>query len=467
MKNRYFSLRRHLVIGIVSATVLILGGVAFATYWALEHETDEIFKARLATSARVLEALITDQIEHRPSNDPISISLPASIETNSSSHGDSLGHEYERKIAFQVWNDTGLLLAKSESAPSVPLSPFIEGSSNQKLDDEYWEVFALKSGGIWVLAAEHNEVLDEKTHKLALAVLTPFLLGTLLLLIVVNALVHFNLTPLKNLAVKISSREPEALTPIYFESTPIELKPVLDELNGLMGRVNKAFKREQWFIDAAAHELRTPIAALQIHVQNALSAGTELERHESLMAALEGIRRTTRLAEQLLAFSRVASATDDQQKGYLMLDVVCREIARSFEKVFESKLQSVEINVQGECVIKADLGKVERLIQNLLDNASKYGASPGVIRINITTAPDKVELKVSNLGPVIPDDEKSKIFEPYYRVLGQKSSGTGLGLAIVQQIAQQCNANLKVEDMENVEGTSFIVQFPIAGLNVL
>ena len=111
MKNRYFSLRRHLVIGIVSATVLILGGVAFATYWALEHETDEIFKARLATSARVLEALITDQIEHRPSNDPISISLPASIETNSSSHGDSSGHEYERKIAFQVWNDTGLLLA--------------------------------------------------------------------------------------------------------------------------------------------------------------------------------------------------------------------------------------------------------------------------------------------------------------------------------------------------------------------
>jgi two-component system sensor histidine kinase QseC len=286
-------------------------------------------------------------------------------------------------------------------------------------------------------------------------------------LIVVNALVHFNLTPLKKLAVKISSREPEALTPIHFESTPIELKPVLDELNALMGRVNKAFKREQWFIDAAAHELRTPIAALQIHVQNALSAGTELERHESLMAALEGIRRTTRLAEQLLAFSRVASATDDQQKGYLMLDVVCREIARSFEKVFESKLQSVEINVQGECVIKADLGKVERLIQNLLDNASKYGASPGVIRINITTAPDKVELKVSNLGPVIPDDEKSKIFEPYYRVLGQKSSGTGLGLAIVQQIAQQCNANLKVEDMENVEGTSFIVQFPIAGLNVL
>lgn len=463
MNNRYFSLRQHLVIGIVSATVLILGGVAFATYWALEHETDEIFKARLATSARVLEALITDQIEHRPSNDLISISLPSSIETNSSIKGDSLGHEYERKIAFQVWNDTGLLLAKSDSAPAVPLSPFVEGSSNQKLDDEYWEVFALKSGGIWVLAAEHNEVLDEKTHKLALAVLTPFLLGTLFLLIVVNALVHFNLTPLKNLAEKISSREPEALTPIYFESTPIELKPVLDELNGLMGRVNKAFKREQWFIDAAAHELRTPIAALQIHVQNALSAGTESERKESLEAALEGLRRTTRLAEQLLAFSRVASATDDQQKGYLMLDVVCREIARSFEKVFESKSQSVKIDVQGECVIKADLGKVERLIQNLLDNASKYGASPGVIHVHITTDPDKVELRVSNQGATIPDAEKSKIFEPYYRVLGQKSAGTGLGLAIVQQIAQQCNANVKVEDMENGEGTTFVVQFPAAG----
>ncbi len=462
MKSRYFSLRRHLVIGIVSATVLILGGVAFATYWALEHETDEIFKARLATSARVLEALITDQIEHRPPNDPISISLPASIETNSSATGDSLGHEYERKIAFQVWNDTGLLLAKSDSAPAMPLSPFVEGSSNQKLDDEYWEVFALKSGGIWVLAAEHNEILDEKTHKLALAVLTPFLLGTLFLLIVVNALVHFNLRPLQNLAIKISSREPESLTPIHFDSTPIELKPVLDELNELMVRVNKAFKREQWFIDAAAHELRTPIAALQIHVQNALTANTESERQESLIAAMEGLRRTTRLAEQLLAFSRVAGATDDQNKNYLMLDVVCREIARSFEKVFESKQQSVNIAVQGECVIKADLGKIERLIQNLLDNASKYGASPGVIQIDITTAPDKVELRVSNLGATIPDEEKAKIFEPYYRVLGQKSSGTGLGLAIVLQIAQQNNATVQVADFKNGEGTTFIVQFPLA-----
>ena len=462
MKSRYFSLRRHLVIGIVSATVLILGGVAYATYWALEHETDEIFKARLATSARVLEALITDQIAHRPPNDPISISLPASIETNSSTKGDSSGHEYERKIAFQVWNDTGLLLAKSESAPAVPLSPFVEGSSNQKLDDEYWEVFALKSGGIWVLAAEHNEILDEKTHKLALAVLTPFLLGTLVLLIVVNALVHFNLTPLKKLAEKISSREPEALTPIYFDSTPIELKPVLDELNDLMVRVNKAFKREQWFIDAAAHELRTPIAALQIHVQNALTADNEIERHESLVAALEGLRRTTRLAEQLLAFSRVASATDDQEKSFLMLDVICREIVRSYEKVFESKSQTVMIDVQGECVIKADLGKVERLLQNLLDNASKYGASPGVIHVRITTDPDRVELRVSNQGPMIPDEEKTKIFEPYYRVLGQKSSGTGLGLAIVQQIAQQNDATVTVEDMENGAGTTFVVQFPVA-----
>ena len=462
MKSRYFSLRRHLVIGIVSATVLILGGVAYATYWALEHETDEIFKARLATSARVLEALITDQIAHRSPNDPISISLPASIETNSSTKGDSSGHEYERKIAFQVWNDTGLLLAKSESAPAVPLSPFIEGSSNQKLDDEYWEVFALKSGGIWVLAAEHNEILDEKTHKLALAVLTPFLLGTLVLLIVVNALVHFNLTPLKKLAEKISSREPEALTPIYFDSTPIELKPVLDELNDLMVRVNKAFKREQWFIDAAAHELRTPIAALQIHVQNALTADNEIERHESLVAALEGLRRTTRLAEQLLAFSRVASATDDQEKSFLMLDVICREIVRSYEKVFESKSQTVMIDVQGECVIKADLGKVERLLQNLLDNASKYGASPGVIHVRITTDPDRVELRVSNQGPMIPDVEKAKIFEPYYRVLGQKSSGTGLGLAIVQQIAQQNDATVTVEDMENGAGTTFVVRFPVA-----
>lgn len=461
MNTKYYSLRRHLVLGIVGATVLILGSVSYATYWVLEHETDEIFKARLATSARVLEALISEQIENRPIGQPISIALPANIETNSSVNGDSKGQEYERKIAFQVWSEAGLLLAKSESAPEKPLTQFREGSSNEMVDDEYWEVFALKSGGIWVLAAEHNEILDEKTHKLALAILTPFFFGTLLLLLVVNWLLLSNLRPLKALAEKISSREPESLLPIHFEVAPLELKPIIYELNGLLARVDKAFKREQWFIDAAAHELRTPIAALQLHVQNALVATTEEDRELSLNKALEGLRRTTRLAEQLLAYSRVAGATDSETRGFLALDVVCQDVLRSYKPVLDNRNQSVDFTVNGECVIQAELGKIERLIQNLLDNASKYGDSPGGLEVTLSAYPDAVELVVGNTGSQISDSQKSAIFEPYFRILGSKASGTGLGLAIAKQIVQQIGGTIFVRDMEKKLGTEFIVRIPL------
>ena len=460
MKTRYFSLRKHLVLGIIGSTILILGTVGYATYWVLEHETDEIFKARLATSARVLEALITDQIDHRPMGQPISIALPANIETNSSVNSDLKGHEYERKIAFQVWNETGLLLAKSESAPDKPLAKFKEGSSNEKVDDEYWEVFALKSGGIWVLAAEHNEVLDEKTHKLALAISTPFVFGTVLLLLVVNWLLLSNLRPLGALAGKISSREPECLLPIHFEVAPLELKPIVDELNALLMRVDKAFKREQWFIDAAAHELRTPIAGLQLHIHNALRAESETERNASLNAATEGLRRTTRLAEQLLAFSRVAGATDPEEMNYLALDVVCKDVLESYKSILEKRGQTTRLSVDGECIIRAELGKIERLIQNLLDNAAKYGESPGVIEVSLMAYPDAIELIVGNKGSLIPDDLKKKIFEPYFRVLGSAAAGTGLGLAIAKQIVSQAGGTISVRDMNDGAGTEFIVRFP-------
>lgn len=461
MKTKYFSLRRHLVFSIIGATVGILGAVGCATYFALVDEADQIFKARLATTARVLEALITEQIEHRPSDQPISITLPENIETNSSVDSNLKGYEYERKIAFQVWNDTGLLLARSGSAPDKPLAQFKEGSSKENVDGEYWEVFALKSGGLWVLAAEHNEILEEKTEKLAIAILTPFFFGALLLVLIVNWLLLKKLKPLQFLADKISTREPESLLPIHFETAPTELKPAIDELNALMRRVDKAFKREQWFIDAAAHELRTPIAGLQLHIQNALLADTEAERQESLRNALEGVRRTTRLAEQLLAFSRVAGATDTEAVSYLALDVVCQGVLNESRSLLDKHAQSVTFSVSGECIIKAELGKVERLIQNLLDNASKYGDSPGTIEVTLTAYPDAIELVVGNTGNHIPDDQKNKIFDPYYRVLGAKASGTGLGLAISKQIVQQTGGTLSVRDMNDKEGTEFVARFTI------
>ena len=257
-----FSLRNQLVFGVVISMLLVMSVVGGAVYWVLKHESDEIFRARLNTSARVLEALITNQINRMPKDEPIFIELPDDFDEGHHDDDGSAAHPYEQKIAFQVWNDMGMLLAKSASAPMSRLGDLTEGSQSVTLDDETWEVFALRSGSIWVLAAEHNDVLEEKAHKLAYAVLTPFAVGTLLLILFVNVQVYHGLTPLQRLAERIRSRRPESLEPLEEDSWPDELKTSVVALNDLLARVRDAFEREQLFIDAAAHEICVFICVL-------------------------------------------------------------------------------------------------------------------------------------------------------------------------------------------------------------
>lgn len=457
----HYSLRRRLVGGIVSAVLLILGAIGGITYQAMQQEADEIFRARLASSARVFEALVGRQLAERASARPLVLSLPADSRGEA---GDADPGEQEggKKIAFQVWNELGILLARSDSAPSSPLAPLVEGSSSQRLGDGAWEVFALRSGGTWVLAAEHNDTVAEKRERLAAAVYPPFLLGTLLLVALVNWLIVHHLRPMESLAAKIASREPESLEPIRLAPSPQELRPVIDELNALLERVTRAFQREQKFIDAAAHEIRTPLAALQLHVENALQANGDAERDESLRQALAGLRRLTRLSEQLLAFSRVTSRTDGEAPAYLALEALCQSQAEAQAALLAQRRQRIRIAADGDCVIRGEPGKVERLLQNLIDNASRYGASPGCIDIEMRRAGRCLELAVSNEGEPIPAAEKEKIFLSYYRIPGSKSPGSGLGLAIVREIASQLGAAIRVEDKAPGEGARFVVRFPAA-----
>ena len=457
----YYSIRKRLLLGIFLSMIMILGGMGLAAHLVTEHESEEIFSARLATSARVLEVLIAKQLEHATIANPIIIELPKELEHQHSSSEEINGHPYESKISFQIWHSNGKLLAKSATAPDEPLGPLTEGFGKNQLGDDLWQVFKLKSGDVWVMVAEMDTVRDEMTGDLGVAIMTPLLIGSLILLIVIYLIAYRSFQPLQYLANVIAAREPQSIKPIKLSQTPLELKPVIDELNHLLDRVQKSFKREQQFIDAAAHEIRTPIAALQLHIENAVNAKNDLDRNQSLAEALNGLRRTTRLTEQLLTLSRVSSATDQEQQ-VLSLDGICREVVKNTKPLIMQRGQTIELHINDDCLIHGEQHKIERVIQNLIDNASQYGSANGLISVSLTKVADTIRLKVSNDGDIIPASEKTKVFDPYYRILGSKSFGSGLGLAIVKEIVQQHKGTIRIEDKSAGNGVQVIIEFKSA-----
>ena len=442
--------------------IMILGGMGLAAHFVTEHESEEIFSARLATSARVLEVLAAKQLEHATITNPIIIELPKELEHQHSSIEEISGHPYESKISFQIWHSNGKLLAKSATAPDKPLGPLTEGFSKNLIGDDLWQVFNLKSGDVWVMVAEMDAVRGEMAGDLGVAIMTPLIIGSLILLIVINLIAYRSLQPLQSLANVIAARDPQSIKPIKLSKTPLELKPVIDELNHLLDRVQKAFKREQQFIDAAAHEIRTPIAALQLHIENAVKSKNDADRDHSLQEALNGLRRTTRLTEQLLTMSRVSGATDKEQLQTLSLDGICKEVVKNTKPLITQRGQTIELHVSDDCLIHGEQHKIERVIQNLIDNASQYGAAQGLIAVSLDKASDTVRLIVSNDGDTIPQSEKIKVFDPYYRILGSKSFGSGLGLAIVKEIVQQHKGSIRIEDKSAGNGVQVIIEFKSA-----
>lgn len=461
MSGTLYSLRRRMVGATIACMLLIFGGIGLGAHAVARHESEELFSARLATSARVLEAMVARQLGAATLGQPLVIALPKELEHTTSDEPQAVGHHYETKVAFQVWDDDGRLLARSASAPGAALGKLAAGFSQTDIAGTVWQVFALHSGTVWVLMAEKDEVRQEMAHDIGLSILAPLAIGGLLMLGAVNFVLTRNLGALRELAERIATRKPESLALIELPETPVELAPIVTELNQLLVRTRSAFEREQHFINAAAHEIRTPIAGLQLHVENALRAGSEAERSKSLESAMAAVRRTSKLAEQLLALGRISAdgGADTAQACSLM--AICCEVIGALEPLLARRGQSIGLEAQDDCQVWGEREQLGRLLQNLVDNASLHGAPGGDIQVTLARRGPCALLCVSNDGPPIPAEELERIFTPYYRLSGSAASGHGLGLAIVKEIAGQHHASIVIHPKADGQGTVVELSLPL------
>ena len=450
-----------LLVGSIVVLLAVLGAAAWIGYAGSADEADELFDARLATSARVLAALVAA----RPAADagpPIIVSFPAPLESAPHDEAGPLGHYYETKIAFQVLDPAGRLLMRSASAPETAYAPLAAGFSTQHHAGRDWRVFSLRSGARWVQAAERDDVRDELSGKLALAAVAPLIAGIPLLLLLLGLLLRYGLAPLAELARRIEGRRPESLAPVELARTTAEIAPVVEALNGLLARVQSALERERRFTADAAHELRTPLAALKIHAQNAARAGSDAERRASLERMLGGLERSIRLVEQMLALSRAAAARQPSAEPVSLRQALEDAVEDALPAIKE---RGIRLNMVAEppaedFSLRGDRDKLTCLARNLLDNAARYSPRGASVRVELARRDGAVNLTVCDQGAGIPAELRERVFESYYRIPGTEGSGSGLGLAIVREIAAQHGGSVEIADGDGGRGTRVSVSLP-------
>jgi len=313
-----------------------------------------------------------------------------------------------------------------------------------------------------VQAAERDDVRGELSGKLALAAVAPLIAGIPLVLVLLALLVRYGLAPLAELARRIERRRADSLEPIALPRNTAEIVPVVEALNGLLERVQAAMARERRFTADAAHELRTPLAALKIHAQNAARAGSDAERQASIARMLAGLQRSVRLVEQMLALSRAAASLTPAPQ-----DVSLRQVVEdALDDVLPTlKERSVKVSVAAEpsvadFTVRGERDKLTCLARNLIDNAARYAPRGSSVRVELAQRDGVASLAVWDQGPGIPPELRERVFESYYRIPGSGADGSGLGLAIVREIARQHGGAVRIAEGAAGRGTCVRVTLP-------
>jgi two-component system, OmpR family, sensor histidine kinase QseC len=449
------SIRSVLLAGTVALLVAVLGAAAWLGFEAGHDEAEELFDARLATSARVL-ALLMSELTALPTQSPVVVSIPAVLETAVHDAATPLGHHYETKIAFQVRDAGGKLLMRSSLAPEAPYAPLEGGFSNQRFDERGWRVFTLRSGALWIHAADRDVVRNELSAKIARATVAPLIVGIPLLLLLLGLLTRYGLAPLAELARRLAGRKAGSIAPIELSRSTTEIAPVLEALNGLL-------ERERRFTADAAHELRTPIAAIKIHAQNAARAAGDEERNASLGRMLTAVDRSARLADQMLAYRRATVTHAPLPAQRISMRQVLEDALEEATPVLKERSQKLSVRTDPpmeDIALRGDHEKLVSLVRNLLENAMRYAPQGSGIEVEVRAQPDAVAVSVTDEGPGIPPELRSRVFEGYYRIPGTPGEGSGLGLAIVREIAAQHGARIDIGEGRQGRGTRVAVSFP-------
>ncbi|MCX7096519.1 MAG: ATP-binding protein [Methylococcales bacterium] len=494
-----YSLRQLLLVSLLTASMLTWGVAAYLNYKVTRDEVANLFDAELAQSAKVLNAFVesllregslsghwsleqekADQILHTynlkrkfknksafqkwSENDGLQLhseNTPSFSEHNFSQTNineplwpffddllqvNTLGHKYERKIAFQLWSQKDGLMLRSESAPKFAFSKADHGFSETNVDGYAWHVFSIaNSTGEYIIhVGQKEEIRAELTDEISSQLGIQFLIGLPFLGIVIWFIVGRALKPLNRLERALAKREASYLKPLSIKRLPNEIVPIVNEINNLFVQLERAFEHERRFTADASHELRTPLAGLLTQAHVALRTSDEEVRKQALSRIKQAVNRMSYMVQQLLTFSRIESNTEFLTKQNTMVSREVIHVIADLEPEAHKKQILMEFVEDNPVPVVVNGPLVAILIRNIIDNAIKYTPVKGNVLITVTGQERYLQLCVEDSGPGIAPDQYEKSLERFHRCVetANTAKGTGLGFSIVQRIAAIHNADL-------------------------
>ena len=437
--RRLSSLQARLLGLLLLMVTLVWLSAAILTWRDASDELGELLDGHLAQSA----ALLIVQQANRDTGE-------------SDDHGDDSSrerenaptlHKYAPKVAFQVFHE-GQLSMRSANTTSAPMSTKIRGFSTVRLpDNSQWRVYGAQGneGDVQVFVGELIQSRESILWAVLKAVLMPLMYALPALAVVGWLAVRNGLAPLRHLSQALAQRQPQALDPVVLQDVPAEIDPVVKSLNALFERIQSMMASERRFTADAAHELRTPIAAIRTQAQVALGAGDDAaQRKHALLYTLAGCDRASHLVEQLLTLSRLESSSSAPPSGLVDLAGVARRVAGELAMTALDRAQELELEAPEHAYVGADDMLTSVLVRNLLDNALRYSPESARVSLSVMSEANQVILRVEDSGAGLSEADMARLGERFYRVLGTGQTGSGLGWSIVRRIANVYHARIEV-----------------------
>ena len=432
------SIRKSLLYTLLPAVLILMAVAVLAVLYELQDEIGELFDAQLVHA---------------------SYSVPTSPDAVPSDRSQNEADNPMHDLVIVVWphDQSAPMFFSRAHAPLERLSR--KGFSHIAIAGKDWRVFSRDDGTRWIQVAQPMSVRSAAGVQIFSGVALPMLLLVPIVVITVLWLVQRGLRPLTHFADELDSRTHQALESVPVHALPTELLPMATAMNQLLARLQGAMSAQEIFVADATHELLTPLTALQVQVQMLERAKSDERRAQVAADVRMSLERCINLARQLLTLARHSSVHPAEPKGPLVLGSAVR--AAMSEVLPKAHARSIDLGIASEvdCHIVADDKAIQTLLGNLLDNAVKYSPVAGRVDVLIALRGTRPVVTVSDSGPGIPQAERSRVFDRFYRG-SVDAEGSGLGLAIAREIAERHDIVLEIESPGRLGGLDMHVIFP-------
>lgn len=430
-----YSIKSFLVVNLLLSVTLV-SSVAIVGNLFLEHQG---FQKNLDSQLSITAHTIASFSNNISSFAKIQEEINAEIKTHDKNFATN-------SIQFMLVANSKQILVKSKFIPDFDFQNITPGYHDLWLNSQPWRLLYIQNKGLGIYTLQKHDFRAKLEKEITEESFIIMLITYPFLGILIWAVVSKGFSGIDIAIKSLGRRKRSNLKPLIIEDAPAEIEPLIQSINSLLGRLDDSFKREQRFAGDAAHELKTPLAALSAHLQLVNDEKDPQKISLALNKLAQCVDRSTHVVEQLLTLSRMSSGAEINDPEELNLNEIAKTIIIELLPFADEK--AIEIELIGEAKHKV-IGNhlaIMIMLRNLIDNSIRYSPEKSIITVKLDNDIDSTSISVIDQGPGIPQNLKERVFERFFRVIGNNAKGSGLGLGIVKEIVNFHNAKIELYD---------------------